>query len=58
MAKLEQRRYNENSDCSLFEEFCFMPIDITLPTQFHGILSTIGWFDVLDILIVAVILYI
>ncbi|MBQ1415947.1 MAG: diadenylate cyclase CdaA [Selenomonas sp.] len=34
-----------------------MPIDITLPTQFHGILSTIGWFDVLDILIVAVILY-
>ena len=34
-----------------------MPIDFTLPAQFHGILSTIGWFDVLDILIVAAILY-
>lgn len=34
-----------------------MPFDITMPIQFHGILSTIGWFDVLDILLVAVILY-
>lgn len=34
-----------------------MPIDFSLPVQFHGILSTIGWFDVLDILIVAAILY-
>lgn len=34
-----------------------MPFDFTMPIQFHGILSTIGWFDVLDILIVAVILY-
>ncbi len=34
-----------------------MPFNITMPIQFHGILSTIGWFDVLDILIVAVILY-
>ena len=34
-----------------------MPIDLSLPVQFHGILSTIGWFDVLDILIVAAILY-
>ncbi|SFH94163.1 TIGR00159 family protein [Selenomonas caprae] len=34
-----------------------MPFDITMPIQFHGILSTIGWFDVLDIIIVAVILY-
>lgn len=34
-----------------------MPFDFTMPIQFHGVLSTIGWFDVLDILIVAVILY-
>ena len=34
-----------------------MPIDITLPIQFHGILSTIGWFDLIDILIVGTILY-
>ena len=34
-----------------------MPIDFSLPKQFHGILSTIGLFDVLDILIVAAILY-
>src|SRR5574344_1435505 len=34
-----------------------MPIDITLPIQFHGILSTIGWFDIIDILIVGTILY-
>lgn len=34
-----------------------MPFDITVPIQFHGILSTIGWFDIIDILIVAVILY-
>lgn len=34
-----------------------MPFDFTMPIQFHGILSTIGWFDVLDILLVAVILY-
>jgi diadenylate cyclase len=34
-----------------------MPIDFMLPAHFHGILSTIGWFDVLDILIVAAILY-
>ena len=34
-----------------------MPLNFTLPIQFHGILSTIGWFDVLDILIVAAILY-
>ena len=34
-----------------------MPFDITMPIRLHGILSTIGWFDVLDILIVAAILY-
>ncbi|MSV25516.1 TIGR00159 family protein [Selenomonas sp. WCA-380-WT-3B 3/] len=34
-----------------------MPFNITLPMQFHGIISTIGWFDAIDILIVAVILY-
>jgi diadenylate cyclase len=34
-----------------------MPFDITMPIQFHGILSTIGWFDLIDILIVAAILY-
>ena len=34
-----------------------MPLDFTMPTQFRGILSTITLLDVLDILIVAVILY-
>jgi len=34
-----------------------MPIDITLPSGFHGILSTITFLDVFDIFIVAVILY-
>jgi len=34
-----------------------MPLDFTMPTQFHGILSTITLLDLLDILIVAVILY-
>ena len=34
-----------------------MPIDISLPSGFHGILSTITILDALDIFIVAVILY-
>ncbi|MCI6158942.1 MAG: diadenylate cyclase CdaA [Selenomonadaceae bacterium] len=34
-----------------------MPIDFKMPVQFHGIFSTIGFFDVVDILIVAIILY-
>ena len=34
-----------------------MPIDISLPSGFHGILSTITMLDVLDIFIVAIILY-
>lgn len=34
-----------------------MPTEFTMPLQFHGVLSTIGWFDIVDILIVAVILY-
>ena len=34
-----------------------MPLDFTMPTQFHGILSTITLLDIIDILIVAVILY-
>ncbi|EKU70653.1 diadenylate cyclase CdaA [Selenomonas sp. F0473] len=34
-----------------------MPFDFTMPTQFRGILSTITPLDVIDILIVAVILY-
>ncbi len=34
-----------------------MPFDISFPLQFHGILSTIGLLDCLDILIVAMILY-
>lgn len=34
-----------------------MPIDFSLPSGFHGILSTITMLDVLDIFIVAVILY-
>ncbi len=34
-----------------------MPFDISLPTQLHGILFTIGILDVIDIMIVAVILY-
>ena len=32
-----------------------MPLDFTMPTQFHGILSPIAPLDILDILIVAVI---
>jgi len=34
-----------------------MPFDFTMPTQFRGILSTITLLDILDILIVAFILY-
>lgn len=34
-----------------------MPSDFTMPLQFHGFISTIGWFDIVDILIVAIILY-
>ena len=34
-----------------------MPIDFSLPSGFHGILSTITMLDVLDIFIVAIILY-
>ncbi len=34
-----------------------MPFDFLLPLQFHGIIFTIGWLDVLDILVVAAILY-
>ena len=34
-----------------------MPLDLTIPTQFRGILSTITLLDVVDILIVAFILY-
>ena len=34
-----------------------MPLDLTIPIQFRGILSTITLLDVLDILIVAFILY-
>ena len=34
-----------------------MPLDFTMPTQFRGILSTITPLDILDILIVAFILY-
>ena len=34
-----------------------MPLDFTMPTQFRGILSTITLLDILDILIVAFILY-
>ena len=34
-----------------------MPLDFTIPTQFRGILSTITLLDILDILIVAFILY-
>ena len=34
-----------------------MPLDLSIPFGFHGILSTIGPRDVIDILIVAAILY-
>ena len=34
-----------------------MPFDFLQPFQLHGIIFTIGWLDVLDILVVAVILY-
>lgn len=34
-----------------------MPSDFTMPLQFHGFISTIGWFDIVDILVVAIILY-
>ena len=34
-----------------------MPIDFSLPSGFHGILSTITFLDAIDIFIVAVILY-
>lgn len=34
-----------------------MPIDFTMPSGFHGILSTITFLDVFDIFVVAVILY-
>lgn len=34
-----------------------MPSDFSMPLQFHGFISTIGWFDIVDILIVAIILY-
>lgn len=34
-----------------------MPFDIVIPTQIHGIMSTITPLDVVDILIVAIILY-
>ena len=34
-----------------------MPFELPYPLQFHGIISTIGPMDILDILIVAVILY-
>ena len=34
-----------------------MPFELPYPLQFHGIISTIGLMDILDIFIVAVILY-
>ena len=34
-----------------------MPFDFSVPIQYHGLLSTVGFRDVLDILLVAVILY-
>lgn len=34
-----------------------MPFDLSLPSGFHGILSTIGFLDIIDIFIVALILY-
>ena len=34
-----------------------MPFELPYPLQFHGIISTIGPMDILDIFIVAVILY-
>ncbi len=34
-----------------------MPLDFTMPVQFNGILLTIGWHDIVDILVVAAILY-
>ena len=34
-----------------------MPFDFSVPIQYHGLLSTVGFRDVVDILLVAVILY-
>lgn len=34
-----------------------MPFDFSVPIQYHGLLSTVGFLDVVDILLVAVILY-
>ena len=34
-----------------------MPFDLSVPLQYHGLLSTVGIRDVVDILLVAVILY-
>ena len=35
----------------------YMPFDFSVPIQYHGLLSTVGLRDVVDILLVAVILY-
>ncbi len=34
-----------------------MPFDLPIPSQIHGLIKTVGFWDVIDILIVAVILY-
>ena len=34
-----------------------MPFDFSVPIQYHGLLSTVGFRDVVDMLLVAVILY-
>lgn len=34
-----------------------MPFDLSVPLQYHGLLSTVGIRDIVDILLVAVILY-
>ena len=34
-----------------------MPFDFSIPVQYHGLLSTVGFRDIVDILLVAVILY-
>ncbi len=34
-----------------------MPFDLPIPSQIHGLIKTVGFWDVVDILIVAVILY-
>lgn len=34
-----------------------MPFDLPIPSQIHGLLRTVGFWDVIDILIVAIILY-